>query len=47
MIVYQKTSEWYNEWQRVRATGTMSEVSGITNENEWEQVKSSDFRFQT
>ena len=43
--------EWYNEWQRVVQRVTTSEdkvwqrmtASGTTNENEWEQVKYSDF----
>ena len=32
VIVYEKTDEWYIEWQRVTANGT-------TSENEWRVVK--------
>ena len=30
-IVYKKTDEWYNEWQRVTTSGT-------TSDNEWQRV---------
>ena len=45
MITSDTTSEneWYNQWQRVIQRMT---TSGITNENEWEQVKDSDFGFR-
>ena len=36
-------NEWYNQWQRVIQRMT---TSGTTNENEWEQVKDSDFGFR-
>ena len=45
-IVYKKTDEWSNEWQRLRTSGTTSDnewqrvvqrmlTSGTTNTNEW------------
>ena len=38
-IVYQKTDEWYIEWQRVTTSGT-------TNDNEWQRVTiSANFSF--
>ena len=34
-IVYKKTDEWYNEWQRVT-------TSGITRDKEWQPVTTND-----
>ena len=38
-IIYKKTDEWYNEWQRVVQRVT---TSGTTSDNEWQLVTTND-----
>ena len=44
-IVYEKTDEWYIEWQRVITNGTTSDNERqreIKNYNEWQWIAASD-----
>ena len=38
-IIYKKTDEWYNEWQRVVQR---VKTSGTTSDNEWQLVTTND-----
>ena len=42
MIVYKKTDEWYNKWQRVATSGKTSETNDKEWYNEWERLTKND-----